>query len=137
LSADRRQIVGVKVLLYDLVERATLIQQDRSTDQEDNIGGTDSLLNNLKGADGHGCSGVNASTDNDETKSHTDNDINNADDEFQEDSELETGHSLGNFICCLLGLLPFNEDPTHGNGSVNGSDNGDDGEDTGSQSGPS
>jgi hypothetical protein len=137
LGSDRRHVIRVEVLLDNFVDRAGSIQQESGTDQEDDVGGADGLLDNLEGTDGDSSGGVDTGSDHDKTKGDTDNDINNADDKFEEGSDLEGGHVLGDFVGGLLGLKPFNKDPSDSDGVVDAADDRDDGEDTGDQSSPS
>lgn len=137
LGSDRRQVVRVEVLLDNIIDRALVVQQESSTNQEDHVGGTDGLLNDLEGTDGDSGGWVDTSADHDETKSDTDDDINDADNKLEEDSNLVDSHVLGDFVGGLLGLLPFNKNPSDGDGSVDGGKDGDHSEDTGGQGGAS
>ena len=137
LGSDRRHVVGVEVLLDDLVGRAADVQQESGTDQEDEVGGADGLLADLEGTDGDSSGGVNTGADHDETKGDTDDNIDDADNEFEEDTNLVDSHVLGDVVGGLLGLLPFNKDPSDGDGSVDGGKDGDHSKDTGGQGGAS
>ena len=137
LGSDGRHVVRVEVLLDNLVHWAALVQQESGTDQEDDVGGADGLLDDLEGTDGNRGGGVDTGTNDDKTEGDTDDDIDDADDEFEEHSDLEHNHALANFIRGLFGLLPFDEHPSHGDGGVDGADDGDDRENTGRQGGPS
>mmetsp|Transcript_3497 Transcript_3497/g.8328 ORF Transcript_3497/g.8328 Transcript_3497/m.8328 type:complete len:376 (-) Transcript_3497:81-1208(-) len=137
LGSDRRHVVGVEVLLDDLVGRAADVQQESGTDQEDEVGGADGLLADLKGTDGDSSGGVDTGADHDETKGDTDDNIDDADNEFEEDTDLVDGHVLGDVVGGLLGLLPFNKNPSDGDGSVDGGKDGDHSKDTGGQGGTS
>jgi len=137
LGSDRRHVVGVEVLLDDVIDGAARVQQEAGGDQEDDVGSTDGLLNNLEGADGHGGSGVNTGTDQDETQGHTDDNIDDADNKVKEDSNLEHWKGFSDFVHGLLRLLPFDKNPSHGNGGVDGTKDGDDSEDTSGEGGSS
>lgn len=137
LGSDRRHVVGVEVLLDNIVDGALVVQQESGTDQEDQVGGTDGLLDNLEGTDGDSSGGVDTGTDHDKTKGDTDDNIDDADNKFEEDSDLVDGHVLGDIVGGLLGLVPFNKDPSDGDGGVDGSNDGDNSEDTGGQGGAS
>lgn len=133
LGSDRRHVVRVEVFLDNVVKRAAGIQQKSGTNQEDDVGGADSLLDNLEGADGDRGSGVDTGSDHDKTKGDTDNNINDADEDFEEDANLEGAHVLGDLVCGLFGLKPFDQDPSDSDGGVDGGDDGDSREDTGGQ----
>jgi len=137
LGSNRRHVVGVEVILDNLVKRTVRVQQDSGTDQEDDVGGTNSLLNNLEGTDGDSGGGVDTGSNNDQTKSDSNDNINDADNQLEEDSGLEHEHALGDFIGSLLGKLPLNEDPSNSDGGVNGANDRHSGEDTGGEGGPS
>jgi len=137
LGSDRRHVVGVEVLLDNVVDRVVVVQQESSTDQEDHVGGTDGLLDDLESTDGDGSGGVDTGADHDKTKGNTDDNIDDADNKFEEDSDLVDGHVLGDFVGGLLGFGPFNKNPSDGDGGVDGGKDGDNGEDTGGQCGAS
>lgn len=137
LGSDGRHVVRVEVLLDDLVHRAACVQQESGTDQEDDVGGADGLLDDLEGTDGNRGGWVDTGTDHDKTEGDTDDDVDDADNEFEENSDLEHSNALGDFIRSLFGLLPFDEDPSDGDGGVDGADDGDDCKNTGRQGGTS
>lgn len=133
LGSDRRHVVRVEVFLDNFVKRAAAIQQESGTNQEDDVGGADCLLDNLEGTDGDSGSGVDTGSDHDKTKGDSDDNVNDADEDFEEDAHLEGGHVLGDLVGGLFGLEPFNQDPSDSDGGVDGGDDGDSREDTGGQ----
>lgn len=137
LGADRGHVVGVEVLLEGFVEWTAGVQQKTSSYQEYDVGSVDGLLNNLEGADGHSSGGVDTGTNHDETEGDSNHDVDDANNQFQEDSKLEIKHTLRDLVGGFFGLLPLNQDPADSDGGVDGTEDGDDRENTGGQGSPS
>lgn len=135
LGTDRGHVVGVKVLLDDLVDGKAFVQHESGRNGEKNVGSVDGLLDELEGDEDGGGGGVDSGTDQDQSHQDTDQGIANNDDDISGDSKLVHGDPFGDLVGGLLRQLPFDEDPSHGDGGVDGADDGDDGEDTGGQGG--
>jgi len=137
LGSDGRHVVGVEILLDDFGNGAVGVQQEVGSDQKDDVCGANGLLYNLEGNDGNSCCRIDTGTDHDETQSHTDDNVQDANNDIEENSDFEHEQGFRDFVHGLLGLLPFDKDPPDRDGSVDSTEDADDREDTSREGGSS
>lgn len=137
LSSDGGHVVGVEVVLDGLVNGEVFINHDEGDEHEHARDSHDGLLKDLEDDDQRRSGGVDSGTDQDQTDKNTNHGVGDSRKTVSEKSNLEHSHVLRDLVNSLLGLLPFDKDPSDGDGGVDHAHNGDGLKDTSSQSGTS